>query len=114
MYSCSAIDSHHADHTLDPCIILLSSIFYVTYQHNYSAHVNYQLLLQTSLEFAEDFSSRTDTPLNLVPDYAYFVYDAVWAIALVLNSTSEVNDTAAVRRALRDLTFTGVSVSSMH
>jgi len=47
-----------------------------------------------------------------VPDYAYFVFDAVWAIALALNSTNEINDTAAVRRALRDLNFTGVSVSS--
>ena len=75
-------------------------------------NVNCHLLLQTSLEFAEDFGSRTDTPLNLVPDYAYFVYDAVWAIALALNSTTEVNDTAAVGRALRDLNFTGVSVSS--
>ena len=74
-------------------------------------NINCHLLVQTSLKFAEDFGSRTHTP---VPDYAYFVYDAVWAIALALNSTTEVNDSAAVRRALRDLSFTGVSVSSTH
>ena len=73
---------------------------------------NCHLFPQTSLEFAEDFSLRTHTPQSLVPDYAYFVFDAVWAIALALNSTNEINDTAAVRRALRDLNFTGVSVSS--
>ena len=71
------------------------------------------LFPQTSLEFSEDFSLRTHTLQSLVPDYAYFVFDAVWAIALALNSTNEVNNTAAVRRALRDLNFTGVSVSFM-
>ena len=50
------------------------------------------------------------TNQRLVPDYANFVYDAVWATALALNSTTEVNDTAAVRRAFMDLNFTGVSV----
>jgi len=79
---------------------------------SYYAHIISDLLLQTSVEFAEDFGFRTHTPQSLVPDYAYFVFDAVWAIALALNSTNEINNTAAVRRALRDLNFTGVSVSS--
>jgi len=57
------------------------------------------------------YTARTNTNQGSVPDYAYFVFDAVWATALALNSTTEVNDTAAVRRAFRDLNFNGVSVS---
>ena len=67
------------------------------------------LFPQTALEFADGYRARTNQ--SLVPDYAYYVFDAVWATAMALNSTSEVNNTGEVRRAFGNLEFTGVSVS---
>ena len=46
-----------------------------------------------------------------MPDYAYYVFDAVWATAMALNNATEVNNTGEVRRAFGNLDFTGVSVS---
>ena len=67
------------------------------------------LFPQTALEFADGYRARTNQ--SLVPDYAYYVFDAVWATAMALNSASEVNNTGEVRRAFGNLEFTGVSVS---
>ena len=67
------------------------------------------LLPQTALEFAQGYRARSGQ--SLVPDYAYYVFDAVWATAMALNNSSEVNNTGEVRRAFRNLEFTGVSVS---
>ena len=67
------------------------------------------LLPQTALEFAQGYRARTNQ--SLVPDYAYYVFDAVWATAMALNNSSEVNNTGEVRRAFGNLEFTGVSVS---
>ena len=67
------------------------------------------LLPQTALEFADDYRARSGQ--SLVPDYAYYVFDAVWATAMALNNSSEVNNTGEVRRAFGNLEFTGVSVS---
>ena len=66
-------------------------------------------ILQTALEFAQVY--RNGSGQSLVPDYAYYVFDAIWATAMALNNSSEVNNTGEVRRAFGNLEFTGVSVS---
>ena len=67
------------------------------------------LLPQTALEFAQGYRARSGQ--SLVPDYAYYVFDAVWATAMALNNSAEVNNAGEVRRTFRNLEFTGVSVS---